>query len=416
MKLLLYKSDLSKIINYIGEICKFLIFKNISLKDKPEIVQLLEKKEEISSLIKLSPENILLKWFNYHLKASGYEKKIENFSKENKNAYSFSEDIKRCEKYIILLNQLYDNNFIDKNILNDSDNKKRAEILIWKTNNKYITPDNIISGNVKINILFIASIFNSKTGLEPPNEKQKKEINNILSDENVTEENAYRAWINSLGLKKENGEEIQINNLYEESKDGLIFVRVLDRINPEIVNWKKVDKKAKNVFNILNNCNEVIEACKKICKNDIRGIGGSDIRDGKKKFILSLSFQLMKAYSLKIIGDKTEKELIDWGNTKVNNNDLKIGSLQDKKLSNSLYFIEIIKSIDERVVNYDIIIKDKDDKESKENNAKNCISFARKLGVLVFLEWKDITQVKRNILLTFLASLYELDKNYIKKE
>ena len=409
-EIIMQKGDLSKILNYIGEICKFLLFKNISLKYKPELIQLLESNEQISSLLKLSSEDILLKWFNYHLKAAGYGKKIESFYK------NFAEEIKDLEKYIILLNQLNNNEFFDKNKLNETDIQKRAEIIISKTNNKYITPDDLISGNVKLNILFIASIFNSQTGLKPPESKQLKEINNILSDENAEEENIYRTWINSLDLKNDNGEEIHINNLYEESKDGLLFLRILDKIKPKIVNWKKVDKKVKNVFNKLINCNEVIDACKKIFKDDVKYIGGSDIRDGKKKYILAIAFQLMKAYSLKIIGDKTEKELIEWGNSKVNDTNLKIKSLNEKKLSNSLYFIEIMNSIDSRIVNFDIIIKDKDDQESKENNAKNCISFALKLGAIVFLDWKDIIHVKKNLLLTFLASLYELNTNYVKKE
>ena len=339
-EIIMQKGDLSKILNYIGEICKFLLFKNISLKYKPELIQLLESNEQISSLLKLSSEDILLKWFNYHLKAAGYGKKIESFYK------NFAEEIKDLEKYIILLNQLNNNEFFDKNKLNETDIQKRAEIIISKTNNKYITPDDLISGNVKLNILFIASIFNSQTGLKPPESKQLKEINNILSDENAEEENIYRTWINSLDLKNDNGEEIHINNLYEESKDGLLFLRILDKIKPKIVNWKKVDKKVKNVFNKLINCNEVIDACKKIFKDDVKYIGGSDIRDGKKKYILAIAFQLMKAYSLKIIGDKTEKELIEWGNSKVNDTNLKIKSLNEKKLSNSLYFIEIMNSID----------------------------------------------------------------------
>ena len=124
---------------------------------------------------------------------------------------------------------------------------------------------------------------------------------------------------------------------------------------------------------------------------------------------------MMKMHSLQVIGNKKEEDLVNWGNEKVDENN-KIKNLKDKKLGNSLYFINIIKSIEPNVVNLDSIIQDKDDKESKESNAKNCISIARKLGATVFLEWKDIVQIKSNLLLIFLASIYEVAKNHEKKE
>ena len=45
-------------------------------------------------------------------------------------------------------------------------------------------------------------------------------------------------WINSLGL-----EDVYVNNLYEECKDGLLLLKVMDRIEKGIVDWKKVEKK-----------------------------------------------------------------------------------------------------------------------------------------------------------------------------
>lgn len=59
----------------------------------------------------------------------------------------------------------------------------------------------------------------------------------LLDDdvEGAREERAFRMWINSLGLNDENGEPIHINNLYEESRDGLLLLRTLDRIKPGCV-------------------------------------------------------------------------------------------------------------------------------------------------------------------------------------
>ena len=393
------------VLGLMWQVVKIVVLCNIQLKHHPELIRLLNPGEQLSDLLKLSPEQLLLRWFNYHLKAAGYDKKITNFSG----------DVKDSEKYTILLNQL-NKNLCDKSALDEPDKKKRAKKVIENAKKlgaeAYINPDDIVAGNNKLNTLFVASIFNAYPGLSPATEEEIYEAAKLLDDdvEGAREERAFRMWINSLGLTDDNGEPIHINNLYEESKDGILMLRTLDKIKPGVVNWKIVDKKPNNPFKKTVNCNEVIDASKK-SKYHIVGIGGGDIRDGNKKYILAIVWQMMRAHSLQVIGNKSEEELIAWGNEKVDD-DLKVKSLKDKKLGNSLYFINIMKSIEPRSINWDIVVTDKDDDESKQNNAKYAISIARKLGATVFLVWEDITEVKSKLLLTLLASLYEVGQNY----
>jgi len=219
------------------------------------------------------------------------------------------------------------------------------------------------------------------------------------------EEKAFRMWVNSLSLTNELGESIYVNNLYKDTKNGLLLLEILDKIKPGIVNWKIVSKIPNNPFKIAVNCNEVIDACNRL-KLSVLGIGGGDIRDGREKYILKIVWEIMKAYILSKIGIKTEEELISWGNERVNK-DLKISSVNDKRLGNSLYFINIIQSIAPITINWNKVIKNKDDYESRKNNAIYTISIARKLGVTFFLDWEDIVEVNSRLLFTFLASLYQ---------
>jgi plastin-1 len=393
------------VLGLMWQVVKLVVLCNIQLKQHPELIRLLNPGEQLSDLLKLSPEQLLLRWFNYHLKAAGYDKKITNFSG----------DVKDSEKYTVLLNQL-NKDLCDKSALDEPDKKKRAKKVIENSKKlgaeSYITPADIVAGNNKLNTLFVASIFNAYPGLDPPTEEEKYEAAKLLDDdvEGAREERAFRMWINSLSLNDDNGEPIHINNLYEESKDGILLLRTIEKIKPGTVNWKIVDKKANNPFKKTVNCNEVIDASKK-SKYHIVGIGGGDIRDGNKKYILAIVWQMMRDHSLQVIGNKTEEELIAWGNERVGD-DMKVKSLKDKKLGNSLYFINIMKSIEPRSINWDIVVTDKDDDESKQNNAKYAISIARKLGATVFLVWEDIAEVKSKLLLTFLASLYEVGNNY----
>ena len=71
-----------------------------------------------------------------------------------------------------------------------------------------------------------------------------------------------------------------------------------------------------------------------------------------------------------------------------------------------------MNSIEPRSINQDIVITDKEDDEAKQNNAEYAIAIARKLGAIVFLVWEDIDEVKSKLLLTFLASIYDLGSNY----
>ena len=387
------------------QIAKQIMLQKINLKNFPELVRLLNPGEQLSDLLKLSPEQLLLRWFNYHLKQAGYDKPITNFSG----------DVKDSEKYIVLLNQL-DKNKCDKSGLQESDLTKRANKVLADAKklgaNSYINAKDICNGNAKLNTLFVASIFNACPGLDPPTEQEQYDAAKLLDDdkEGAREERAFRMWINSLNLQDENLEPIHINNLYEESKTGLLLLKTIDKIKPGVVNWKVVDKKCSNPFKIQVNCQEAVDASKK-CKFSIVGIGGADIREGNKKYILAIVWQLMKEHSLQVIGNKTEEELLAWGNEKTDEKH-KVKSLKDKTLSNSLFFIYIMKSIEPRSINWDIVVQDKDDDESKQNNAKYCLSIARKLGATVFLTWEDLSEVKHKLLLTFLASLYQVAQDY----
>ena len=310
------------VLGLMWQVVKLVVMRNIQLKQHPELIRLLNQGEQLSDLLKLSPEQLLLRWFNYHLKAANYEKKINNFSG----------DVKDSEKYTILLNQL-NKSLCDKSALNEEDKKKRAQKVIDNAKKlgaeSYITPEDIVAGNSKLNTLFVASIFNAYPGLEPPTEQEAMEAAKLLDDdiEGAREERAFRMWINSLGLNDDNGEPIHINNLYEESKDGLVLLRTLEKITPGCVRWKLVDKKPKNPFKIQTNCDEVIEASKK-SKYKIVGIGGGDIRTGNKKYILAIVWQMMRQHSLQVIGNKTEEELVAWGNDRVDEQyDLLIGIL-----------------------------------------------------------------------------------------
>ena len=132
-------------------------------------------------------------------------------------------------------------------------------------------------------------------------------------------------------------------------------------------------------------------------------------------FILAIVWQLMRAHTLKVIGERSEEELIAWANEKVSQ-DRRIKNLKEKKLNDGLFWIELLAAIEPRSIRWDFVVKDNPSDKDKEMNAKYALSVARGLGALIFVVWEDITEVKSKLLLTFLASIYDVTQTRAKKE
>ena len=398
------KEARNKDIDLLYNILNFIIMNKISVQDFPQLLRLKEGGETDEDLLVLGPEDFLKRWFNFHLIKANYPKKLENFG----------EDLKNSEKYTILLNQLNPN--CDTSGLGEPDLTKRATTVLENAKKidakVFIKEEDITSGNEYLNKLFTVELFKGNNGFGTATVLEKKASAKISEDDDgeAREERSLRNWINSLkleGIKT-------VNNLYEECRNAILLLKMIDKIKPGTVDWKKVELNTKNPFKIAVNCQEVIDASKR-SGYIIISIGNKDIQEGNKKHILAIVCQLMRAHTLKIIGEKTEEELIEWANSKVSD-ERKIKSLKEKKLNDGLFWIELLAAIEPRSIRWDLVVKENIDEKGKEMNAKYALSVARGLGALIFVVWEDITEVKSKLLLTFLASLYEVEKNHKKKK
>lgn len=102
-------------------------------------------------------------------------------------------------------------------------------------------------------------------------------------------------WVNSLKIPK-----LYVNNLFEDIKDGIVLLKVLDRIEKGCVDWKKVEMKPNHRLKKIHNANYAVEIGKNM-KFSLVGIGGIDLVDGKKKLVLSLIWQMVRKHTLKVL-------------------------------------------------------------------------------------------------------------------
>ncbi|KAJ3123348.1 hypothetical protein HK101_006363, partial [Irineochytrium annulatum] len=78
------------ILGLIWQIIKMGLQAKIDIKFHPEIVRLLEEGETLEGFLKLPAEQILIRWFNYHLKKAGWHRKVGNFSGDVKDGENYT--------------------------------------------------------------------------------------------------------------------------------------------------------------------------------------------------------------------------------------------------------------------------------------------------------------------------------------
>jgi len=399
------------VLGMIWQLVKIQLLNNISLKNHPELIRLLEEGEELSDLMKLTPEQLLLRWFNYHLKQAGSSKRVKNFTT----------DVKDSEAYTILLNQIAPQQ-CDKSALSLNDPLKRADKVLGNATKLGVKPflknSDIAGGNGRLNLAFVAAIFNQCPGLDPVS-KEELDKAGLLDDDfgDSREERAFRMWINSLGVK-----DLYMNSLYEDVKDGIGLLKVIDKIEPGLVDWKQAEMQPNNKFKKVSNNNYAVVLGKSKNLNlSLVSTGGPDIVDGNKKLILGLVWQLMRHHTLKFLAEVqskkfggkavTDEMIISWANdtVKQSGKDSKMHGFKDPTLADSIFFIDLLAAVEPRVISWENVLEGKTP-EDRLQNARYAISVARKLGATIFLLPEDIVEVKPKMIMTFIASIMSVQK------
>ncbi|XP_077631289.1 plastin-3 [Crocuta crocuta] len=376
------------VLGLLWQIIKIGLFADIELSRNEALAALLRDGETLEELMKLSPEELLLRWANFHLENSGWQK-INNFSA----------DIKDSKAYFHLLNQIAPKGQkegeprIDINMsgFNETDDLKRAESMLQQADKlgcrQFVTPADVVSGNPKLNLAFVANLFNKYPALTKP---ENQDIDWTLLEDSF--------------------------QIFSDLQDALVILQLYERIKVP-VDWSKVNKppypKLGANMKKLENCNYAVELGKHPAKFSLVGIGGQDLNDGNQTLTLALVWQLMRRYTLNVLedlgdGQKANDDIIvSWVNRTLSEagKSTSIQSFKDKTISSSLAVVDLIDAIQPGCINYDLVKSGNLTEDDKHNNAKYAVSMARRIGARVYALPEDLVEVKPKMVMTVFACL-----------
>ncbi|KAF8373420.1 plst-1 [Pristionchus pacificus] len=390
------------VLGLLWQIIRIGLFSQIDLKHVPGLFRLLREGETLDDLRRLSPEEILMRWVNYHLQNAGIDRRLRNFTS----------DIMDSEIYTHLLHQIAPRHAgVTLSPLQRVGNVDRAGAMLCEAEKldcrEFVTPNDVAAGNYKLNLAFVANLFNKHPNLPEPGADEMVDMEEVV--EETREEKTYRNWMNSMGVDP------YVNWLYSDLMNGLVIFQLYDIIRPGIVNWKrvvKVFKKLSGMMDAIQNCNYAVELGKQL-RFSLVGIQGKDIYDGNQTLTLALVWQLMRAYTLTILAQCTQsgdalpadKDIIQWVNQKLESSgkQSRIKSFQDPSISNAKVVLDLVDAIKPDTIDWSLV------RDDSMENAKYAITCARKIGAKVYALPEDIVEVKPKMVLTVFACLMARD-------
>ena len=381
------------VLGLVWQIIKRGLLGKINLQLHPELYRLLKTGETLEEFLALTAEEILVRWVNYHLKSAGHPTEIHNLSS----------DIKDSVAYTVLLNQLAPEKCPKTSVLRIQDLLARAEQMLQGADRlgcrKYVTAKSIVSGNPRLNLAFVANLFNQHPGLAPLEQSEKQALDeSLFSGEGSREARAFTLWMNSLGV------EPFVNDLFKDLRDGLVLLQVIDYVYPGLVRRSRVNARpSASRFKCIENTNYIVELGTKELKFSLVGIQGADLTDGNQKLTLGLVWQLMRGHVLCTLGpNSNEEDILRWANQ---HSSTKITSFKDSAISDGRFLANLLNTIKSGSVDFDQWGSD------NLSNAKYVINVSRKLGAALFLLPEDIVECRPKMVMTLIGTLMSLQSN-----
>ena len=381
------------ILGLIWQIIRRALLAKIDIKLHPELYRLLEDGESLDQFLRLPPDQILLRWFNFHLAAAGWQRRVKNFSK----------DVADAENYTVLLNQLKPAE-CSRSPLDTPDLNQRAEQVLQNADKigcrKFLTVPALVGGNARLNLAFVANLFNTHPGLEPL-EEQERPVIEEFDAEGEREARVFTLWLNSLEVDPgvyDLFEDLRVRSLPLPCscpsltvlvQDGVILLQAFDKVAPGSVAWRRVSKRPASGaelsrFKAVENTNYAVDLAKSNGMHMV-GIQGADIVDGTRTLVLGLVWQVMRKNIVATLAslakgagrEVTDSDIVRWANDQVSKAGKRssMRSFKDPSLKNAHFFLDLLDALKPGYVDYSLVYDGRNDDECTANGPSSALSF-----------------------------------------
>ena len=269
-----------------------------------------------------------------------------------------------------------------------------------------------MAGNPKLNLAFVANLFNNHPGLDPITEEEKADIEDFDA-EGEREARVFTLWLNSLDVQP------TVVSFFDDLRNGTALLQAYDKVIPGSVNWRHVNKPPPSGgemmrFKAVENTNYAVELGKQN-NFSLVGIQGADITDGQRTLTLGMVWQLMRKDIVTTLSglarrlgkrEITDQDMVKWANdmSRKGGKSSAIRSFKDQSLGNGIFLLDVLNGMKSAYVDYDLVAPGRTDEEAYAN-AKLAISIARKMGATIWLVPEDICAVRSRLITTFIGSL-----------
>ena len=185
------------ILAFIWQLIRHHVLISVNLKAHPQLIRLLNPGEGIDVLLSMKPEQILLRWFNYHLGRDNSSLSVANFGA----------DVCDGKAFLALMRQVSPKNFDEEKSSKVGNDSERVA-LVMETADKmksrcFATAKTILGKTYKLNLAFTATLFNNYIGIHLPSEDEIREMLKRIEELEETVERLER----NLIVATENQEE-----------------------------------------------------------------------------------------------------------------------------------------------------------------------------------------------------------------
>ena len=154
-----------------------------------------------------------------------------------------------------------------------------------------LAPADVVAGRWRLMYCFVASLMTcfwaARGGGGAADEA-------AADDAEEREELALRSWMASLGLGR------QLGSVAEDCRDGVLLLKLCERLRPGCVQWNKVRTRHPSVFGYAETCNYALEVVRSLGMTAV-GISGQDIAVASAKLTMGVVWQLMRADVLRFL-------------------------------------------------------------------------------------------------------------------